>query len=119
MLQLRVYRLSIPLTILGMEVWAFFTVGFGTLVCLQIYQNFMPAWSSALFSFGTGFGILKVVEIIRKYFPGNAFQHQVKWFSQGERYILGKETKALPLILVEPPTQTPASPGYTYTKRSK
>jgi hypothetical protein len=101
MLQLRVYRLNIPFTMLGLELWALATVGFGTLMFLQLYSGWLPSFLPLPAAALTGFGFMKFVGFMKSLFPGRSFLHTVYWLTSGDRYIVRKELKSAPLIVPE------------------
>lgn len=99
MLQLRVYRLTIPLTIMGLEIWAVFTAGFGSVMSMQLYRDIEPSILAFPLAGGTAYIMLVVVGQIKRHFPGKAFVHTMQWISQGDRYLVGRETRSAPLVL--------------------
>jgi hypothetical protein len=99
MLKMRVYRLSLPITVMGVELWALGVIGGSTLMSLSFYGGFLPFFLPYPAAGATGFGILKVVTIIKRNFPGRAFNHLMTWLTSGDRYILERETRCMPLII--------------------
>ncbi len=99
MLRMRVYRLSLPITLMGLELWALGVVAGGAIVSLQFYSSVLPSILPFPIAAGTGFILLKIVVTIKRYFPGRAFYHLLSWITQGDRYTLQRETRCLPLIL--------------------
>ncbi|WP_146009626.1 hypothetical protein [Deinococcus planocerae] len=96
---MRVYRLAVPLTVLGMDLWALFTVAFGTLVALQFWQDRAPALLSLPLAGLSGFALSKLVGLIKHFFPGRALWHVVAWLTQGDRYRVQRDVCSSPLIV--------------------
>jgi hypothetical protein len=99
MLRMRVYRLSLPITVMGVEVWALAVIGGATLMSLNLYSGILPFFLTYPAAGATGFGILKIVTTIKRYFPGKAFFHLMAWLGSGDRYSLERETRCMPLII--------------------
>jgi hypothetical protein len=99
MLRMRVYRLSLPITVMGIELWALAVVGGATLMSLSVYGGFLPFFLPYPAAGATGFGILKIVTTIKRHFPGRAFNHLMTWITSGDRYTLERETRCMPLII--------------------
>lgn len=99
MLQLRVYRLSLPITILGLELWAVMTVGLGTLLSLQVWDKLVPTFLTLPLSAVSGYLFLKFVEVVKHYFPGRSLVHGTRWLTQGDVYLPQRERRPLPLIV--------------------
>lgn len=101
MLRLRVYRLALPITILGLELWALGVIGLGGLLSLEFYQQVLPAWLAFPASGVTGYLLMRLVAFIKIVFPGRALAHTFLWLSQGDRYVIQREIRPLPLIVPE------------------
>jgi hypothetical protein len=99
MLRMRVYRLAIPLTVFGMDLVALVCVAIGSLVSLQFFQGVLPSILPFPAAFAVGFGILKLVTYLKQMFPGRAIIHMVQWLTQGDRYVMARERRALPIIV--------------------
>jgi hypothetical protein len=119
---MRVYRLSIPFTLMGVELWAFGVVGVGTVVSLQFFMQILPSVLPFLAAGATGLLLLKIVSTTKRFFPGRAFWHLLLWLTEGDRYMLEREKRCLPLIVpdeedlarrqrqLNPPLRTRPSP---------
>ena len=66
---------------------------------LNLYSGFLPSFLPYPAAGATGFGILKIVTIIKRHFPGRAFNHLMTWITSGDRYTLERETRCMPLII--------------------
>jgi hypothetical protein len=99
MLRMRVYRLSLPITVLGVELWALAVIGGGGVVSLQFYASILPSILPFPAAAATGFFLYKTVYVIKRYFPGRAFYHLMIWLTQGDRYAVLRETRCMPLIV--------------------
>ncbi len=99
MLRMRVFRLSVPFTLMGVELWAFGVVGVGTVVSLQWFQQFLPSVLPFPAAGATGLLLLKIISTLKRYFPGRAFYHLLSWLTDGDRYILEREKRCLPLVV--------------------
>jgi hypothetical protein len=99
MLKMRVYRLSLPITVMGVELWALGVVGGATLMSLNLYGGILPFFLPYPAAGATGFGILKIVTTIKRHFPGRAFNHLMTWLTSADRYSLERETRCMPLII--------------------
>jgi hypothetical protein len=99
MLRMRVFRLALPITVMGVELWALGVIGGATLMSLNLYTGLLPSVLPYPAAAATGFGILKIVTIIKRHFPGRAFYHLLTWIASGDRYTLERETRCMPLII--------------------
>ncbi len=99
MLRMRVFRLSLPITVMGVELWALGVVGGATILSLNLYSGFLPSILPYPAAGATGFGILKIVTTIKRHFPGRAFNHLMTWITSGDRYTLEREMRCMPLII--------------------
>ena len=115
MLRMRVYRLSLPITVMGVELWALAVIGGGGVISLQFYSSILPSILPFPAAAATGFFLYKIVSMIKRYFPGRAFYHLMIWLTQGDRYSLQRETRCMPLIL--PGETVPA--GWQPTRKTK
>jgi hypothetical protein len=115
MLKMRVYRLSLPLTVMGVELWALGLIGGGGIISLQFYSSILPSILPFPVAAVTGVFLYKIVAIIKRYFPGRAFYHLMTWLTQGDRYTLQRELRCMPLIL--PGEAVPT--GWQPTRRTK
>jgi hypothetical protein len=98
-LRMRVFRLSVPFTLMGVELWAFGVVGIGTVVSLQWFQQFLPSILPFPAAGATGLLLLKIISTIKRFFPGRAFIHLLSWLTAGDRYVLEREKRCLPLVV--------------------
>ena len=115
MLRMRVYRLSLPITVMGVELWALAVIGGGGVISLQFYSSILPSILPFPAAAATGFFLYKIVSVIKRYFPGRAFYHLMIWLTQGDRYSLQRETRCMPLIL---PGEA-APKGWQPTRKAK
>lgn len=99
MLRMRVYRLAVPLTVLGLDIWALLVIGAGTLVSLQFWQDHVPAILTLPLSGLSGFALSKVMGFIKYLFPGRALIHSLAWLTQGDRYRVVRDLCSYPLIV--------------------
>jgi hypothetical protein len=99
MLKMRVYRLSLPITVMGVELWALGLIGGGGIISLQFYSSILPSILPFPAAATTGFFLYKIVAAIKRYFPGRAFYHLMTWLTQGDRYTLQRELRCMPLIV--------------------
>jgi hypothetical protein len=99
MLRMRVYRLSLPITLLGVELWAFGVIGGGAVISLQFYSSLLPSILPFPAAATTGFFLYRIVYAIKRFFPGRAFYHLMIWLTQGDRYAILRETRCMPLIV--------------------
>ncbi len=100
MMRMRVYRLTIANTFLGLEAWQFGVIGIGAMLAMQFFQTIMPAGAAPLAASGIcGFGILKLVTMIGAKLPGKATMHLLLWMLQSDRYVHRSDTKSVPLLL--------------------
>ncbi|PNY79659.1 hypothetical protein [Deinococcus koreensis] len=99
MLRMRVYRLAVPLTVMGLDVWALLTIGAGTLMSLQYWQDRVPAILTLPLAALSGFALSKVIGFIRYLFPGRALMHVLAWLTQGDRYRVMRDLCSYPLIV--------------------
>ena len=99
MLRMRVYRLGVPLTVLGLDIWALLVIGAATLISLQFWQDHVPALLTLPLSGLTGFAVSKVMALIKYIFPGRALIHCLAWLTQGDRYEVVRDLCSYPLIV--------------------
>jgi hypothetical protein len=99
MLRMRVYRLSLPITVMGVELWALAVIGGGGVISLQFYSSILPSILPFPAAAATGFFLYKIVYVIKRHFPGRAFYHLMTWLTQGDRYTLQRELRCMPLIV--------------------
>jgi hypothetical protein len=99
MLRMRVYRLGVPLTVLGLDIWALLVIGAGTLISLQYWQDHVPALLTLPLSGLTGLAVSKVMGFIKYIFPGRALTHSLAWLTQGDRYEVVRDLCSYPLIV--------------------
>jgi hypothetical protein len=97
---MRVYRLTIAKTFLGLELWQGGLIFIGGMLSMQFFQTIMPAGAATLIASAIcGFLILKLVVMIGTKLPGKASMHLLLWMLQSDRYIQKPETKSVPLRL--------------------
>jgi hypothetical protein len=101
MLRMRVFRLGVPFTILGLEVWALGSIGIGSIIALQFLQGF-PPYIAIPGTVGIGWLVMLVIGFARRFFPGRAISHTYTWLTQSDRYVIRRDSSSYPLVVLEP-----------------
>lgn len=118
MLRLRLYRLALPLTVLGLDLWSLFLVAFGVLISLGYWQDRVPNILVLPLSGAAGYALMQVVGLVKRLFPGRALLHMMTWLTQGDHYVVRRDAHPMPLIVPEVdrfmvrPSRKPAKPGH-------
>ena len=99
MLRMRVYRLAVPLTVMGLDIWSLLVIGAGTLMSLQFWQDHVAPILTLPLSALTGWAMSKVLAFIKYLFPGRALLHTLAWLTQGDRYDVVRDLCSYPLIV--------------------